>query len=280
MPTITPPSAFPSVFPSASARMHGLTLRLAGLVLGAALSLPAWAGRACEAAPPTVVSITRGLTLAEHTVKQLDATGASVVAVARIGQDLSRYGVRYSHMGWAYKEGETWRVLHKLNHCGTDRSAVYRQGLGDFFLDAPHEYVAGLVVPRPDVQARLLPRLRDAAQTAPLHTRRYSMLSYPWARRYQQSNQWAIEVLAQAMGEDVADREAAQRWLRQAGYQPAEIHLSALQRLGGRMTQANISFDDHPPELRFTGRIRTVTVDSVFAWLQRSGLGGETLTTR
>ena len=135
-------------------------------------------------------------------------------------------------------------------------------------------------MPSPEVQARLLPRLKDAALTAPMHTRRYSMLSYPWAHRYQQSNQWALEVLASAMGEGITDRDAAQRWLKQVGYQPAEIHLSALQRLGGRMTRANISFDDHPPELRFTGRIRTVTVDSVFAWLQRSGIGGETLTIR
>jgi hypothetical protein len=255
-------------------------LSLAGLWLSATLCLPAWAGRPCEATPPTVDSVTRGLTLAERTVQQLDATGASVVAIARVGQDLSRYNVRYSHMGWAYKDGDAWRVLHKLNQCGTDRSGVYRQGIGDFYLDAPHEYVAGIVVPRPDVQARLLPRLKDTAITAALHTRRYSMLSYPWAHRYQQSNQWAMEILASAMDERATDRAGAQRWLKQAGYQPTELHLSALQRLGGRMTRANVSFDDHPPELRFTGRIRTVTVDSVFAWLQRSGTGGETLTIR
>lgn len=251
-----------------------------GVALSAALCLPAWGGRPCESMPPTVASITQGLSLAERTVQQLDATGASVVAIARVGQDLSRYNVRYSHMGWAYKDGDTWRVLHKLNQCGTDRSGVYRQGIGDFFLDAPHEYVAGIVVPRPEVQARLLPRLKDAAITAPMHTRRYSMLSYPWAHRYQQSNQWAVEVLASAMDDKALDREGAQRWLKQAGYQPTELHLSALQRLGGRMTRANVSFDDHPPELRFTGRIRTVTVDSVFTWLQRSGTGGETLTIR
>ena len=39
-------------------------------------------------------------------------------------------------------------------------------------------------------------------------------------------------------------------------------------------TAANIAFDDHPGAKRFTDRIETVTVDSVFAWLNRSGLGG------
>ena len=40
------------------------------------------------------------------------------------------------------------------------------------------------------------------------------------------------------------------------------------------MTAANIAFDDHPNAKRFTDRIETVTVDSVFAWLSNSGLGG------
>ena len=37
---------------------------------------------------------------------------------------------------------------------------------------------------------------------------------------------------------------------------------------------ANVAFDDHPNEKRFGDRIETVTVDSVFAWLSRSTLGG------
>ena len=37
---------------------------------------------------------------------------------------------------------------------------------------------------------------------------------------------------------------------------------------------ANVAFDDHPNDKRFSDRIETVTVDSVFAWLNRSGLGG------
>ena len=44
--------------------------------------------------------------------------------------------------------------------------------------------------------------------------------------------------------------------------------------LGARLTAANVAFDDHPNDKRFSDRIETVTVDSVFAWLNRSGLGG------
>ena len=63
-------------------------------------------------------------------------------------------------------------------------------------------------------------------------------------------------------------------WLRLHGYEPTTLHLSAFKRLGARVMSANIAFDDHPNEKRFADRIETVTVDSVFAWLNRSGLGG------
>jgi len=50
------------------------------------------------------------------------------------------------------------------------------------------------------------------------------------------------------------------------------LDIPAVTRLGARMTAANIAFDDHPNEKRYAGRIETVTVDSVFEWLERSGL--------
>ena len=50
------------------------------------------------------------------------------------------------------------------------------------------------------------------------------------------------------------------------------IRLGPLTRLGGRISAANVAFDDHPNEKRFSDRIETVTVDSVFAWLSRSGM--------
>ena len=106
------------------------------------------------------------------------------------------------------------------------------------------------------------------------------MVAYPWAQTYQQSNQWAIETLAMTQDAAATSRERAQAWLRLHEYQPTTLHLSAFTRLGARMTAANVAFDDHPNEKRFTDRIETVTVDSAFAWLQRSGLGTTQLAIR
>ncbi len=246
----------------------------------------AQAGRPCESQPLDARAVEQGMRLALATAQALEASGAQVVVLARAGQDLSKYDLRWSHLGWAYRETErvpgaaadapapaVWRVLHKLNHCATAQAHLYRQGLGEFFLDRPFRHEAAFVIPNADIQQRLLPLLRDNAQAARLHTPRYNMVAYPWAELYQQSNQWAIETLALAVEPSANTRRQAQAWLQSKGYEPTTLRLGPLTRLGARATAANVAFDDHPNDKRFADRIETVTVDSVFAWLQRAGLG-------
>jgi hypothetical protein len=102
------------------------------------------------------------------------------------------------------------------------------------------------------------------------------MVSYAWSQRYQQSNQWAAETMAMALGGGQAGgaigRAQAQAWMQAHDYQPTVLKIDALTRLGGRMTAANIAFDDHPSAKRFSDRIETVTVDSVFDWMARARL--------
>ena len=229
------------------------------------------AGQTCEKRPPDPTSIASAMALAAATARALDASGAAVVVLARAGQDLSKYGLTYSHLGFAYRDTVTgkpvWRVLHKLNHCGTAESALYRQGLGEFFLDNPYRYEAAFATLASELQGRLLPLLRSNAQVGTLHEPHYSMVAYAWGQSFQQSNQWALETLALASEPGIANRRQAQAWLQLKGYEPTALHLGPLTRLGARATAANISFDDHPNDKRFRDRIETVTVDSVFAWL-------------
>jgi len=255
-------------------------LALAACVLVAGGAAPvAQAGRSCSAQPPSVAEVQQGMALAQRTAQRLDASGAQVLLLARAGQDLSRHGLAWSHLGFAYRatgpNGQpVWRVAHKLNQCGTAQAALYRQGLGEFFMDKPWRYQAAFAVPTPALQAQLLPLLQDNARLPQWHTPAYSLVAYPWATRYQQSNQWVIETLAGAADPGASNRERAQAWLRLHGYQPTELHISPLTRLGARVGQANVAFDDHPAALRYSDRIQTVSADSVFAWLPRAGLGG------
>ncbi len=257
-----------------------MSMRIFVGALLVSLAGAAQAGRSCEARPMTADTLQRGLAMAGKTLQALEQehaqNGTRVVVLARAGQDLGKYGLQYSHLGFAYRDetgaAPAWRVVHKLNHCATAEAAIYRQGLGQFFLDDLWRQQAAWAALRPDLQDRLLAVLRDDFAVSRLHQPAYSVVGYPWATRYQQSNQWAIETLALAQPQPAQDRVQAQAWLMQQGYVPTTLRLGPLTRLGGRITAANVAFDDHPNEKRFSDRIETATVDSVFAWLQRAGI--------
>lgn len=249
----------------------------------AGIAGPAAAGQNCEPRRPTLDSMRRDLALAASVAEQLDEMarrdGTKVVLIARAGQDLGQYGLRYSHLGIAYRDDSAlagrgaWRVVHKLNQCGSDQSTLHRQGLAEFFGDGLHAHEAGVVVLEPGLAARVAGQLKDDLVLAALHEPRYNMLAYPWSGPYQQSNQWAIETLAMLAEPAVVSRAAARDWLRRRDYRPTTLQISPLTRLGARMGTAHIAFDDHPFGRRMAGQIDTVTVDSVFAWMERAGFG-------
>lgn len=268
---------------------RALCAALAFAALGGGAS-PALAGQNCEPRKPDIDSIRRDLALAASVAEQLDEMarrdGTPVVLIARAGQDLGQYGLRYSHLGIAYRDGAAregrgaWRVVHKLNQCGSSTSVLYRQGLAEFFSDGLYMHEAGVVALNPGIAARIADRLKDDVLLAALHEPRYNMLAYPWSGPYQQSNQWAIETLAMLVDPSVVSRATARDWLRHQDYRPTTLQISSLTRLGARMGTAHISFDDHPFGRRMAGQIDTVTVDSVFAWVQRAGLGNAPLRLR
>ena len=239
--------------------------RLIMVLLMVFCTTTAQAGRVCQPAKMSAPNFIAAMNLADKTRAALDASKAQVALIARVGQDLSRYGLRYSHMAYAWRESAkgSWEVVHELNHCGTARSALYQQGLGNFFLDDLYAYEALIVIPTAPSQARLAAMLGSGTLLR-MHKARYNMLAYAFSTEYQNSNQWLLETYAAASSElQISDRSQAQAWLKLAGYQPLTVHVPAGARLGARLFSANISFDDHPFGRRAAGKIDTVTVESV-----------------
>ena len=242
--------------------------RLAALACALALAaaLPAHAGQGCREEPLSVDEVSHSMALAQRTFAALDASGATVAIVARAGQDLSKYGLEYSHMGIVVRDHAAgrWTVVHELNMCGTADSDLYTDGVGNFFLTDLYRYRAQVVIPGPDVQARVAALL--AGRTARrLHEPHYNMLSYVYSTRYQNSNQWVLETLAAASAPPgaVETRAEAQSWLKGQGYRVPTVQIPAMTRLGARMFRANVTFDDHPFERRMAGQIDTVSTDAV-----------------
>lgn len=235
----------------------------------------AHAGTACQPRKTDAATFVKAMRLAEQTRANLEASGAKVALIARVGRDLSRYRLRYSHLAFAVRDHAKgqWIVVHELNECGTDRSGLYDQGLANFFLDDLFAWDAAILIPSQASQARLV-QLLATRTPQQLHSRRYNMLAYAWSTQYQNSNQWVLETYAAAASEfGIRDRAQAQAWLRLAGYRPLTVHVSAGERLGARMFSANVSFDDHPFGRRMAGQIDTVTVESVLGFVRQHDRG-------
>jgi hypothetical protein len=252
--------------------MRTIRLLFALIVTTLALIAPAHAGRSCQEVKPDAVTVQKALQLALATREALDASGAQVALVGRVGRDMSKHGLRYSHMAFALRDHPKgrWFLTHMLNQCGTGESALYDEGLGNFFLDDVFAFEAIIVTPTREMQARLLAAAATPLPSA-LHERSYSLIAHPFVARHQNSNQWVLEQIAAAFAPpgEVKNRADAQRWLRARSFEPSEIRIAPFERIGARLFAANVHFNDHTNDEMQAGRYQAVTVESVIRFVER-----------
>lgn len=163
---------------------------------------------------------------------ELESSGQGSALVARSGLDLSRFGVRYSHAGFALRASRNapWSVRQLYYACDERRPRIYDQGIAGFLLgtsDPSIGYVS--VVLLPPAQGALLERAAlDDSQVLQLLGADYSANAYPFGLLYQNCNQWVAELLAVAWGglDGTGElRARAQRWLQDEGYEPSRFEV-------------------------------------------------------
>lgn len=261
--------------------MAALFRALALLALCGGLASTAQAGTPCSDALPQPASIQQAFQAAYRTHQRLEALQPRIALIGRVGQDLSQYGLRYSHIAFVMKDAASgqWRTTHLLNGCNSRQSALWQEGLANFYLDDLFAYEALLIIPSPALQEQLQAVVGSSARITAMHQPLYNMLAYPFSDKYQNSNQWALELLTLAKSQQLginpplSTRQQAQQWLQLTGYQPSTLKLSAFTRLGARMFRANVAFDDHPDARRFADLIDTVTVESMAAYIKQADPG-------
>src|SRR5690606_2256399 len=142
---------------------------------------------------PSPTTIAAMFDMAAVTADTLDALpGVDVALAARGGQDLSKYGLRHSHLAFLLRnDAGSWDVVHLLNHCKSDNSELYREGLVNLVGESAISNDLRVGIPTPAIREQLKQLLSGAAPHArALHQPRYSMLAYPGSGEYQNSNQW------------------------------------------------------------------------------------------
>jgi len=234
----------------------------------------AWAGTTCESIKVDPRVLSRASEQALALKQTLDRFKPKVALLARVGSDVSKYGMHYTHMAFVVKnypgaEGQ-WTVIHLLNQCGTSQSNIYAQGLANFFMDDLFSLDYQLTLLKPALQTKLYALLTSPLKLS-LHNNSYNMLAYPFSNEYQNSNQWVLEVITAANNAS-ASREQVQEILTETGYVPTKIDIGGMSKFGAQFFRNNIKFDDHPQNEQSSGKYSVVSVNSVIAYLKLQGL--------
>ncbi len=249
-------------------------LRLALAAAASLLPLSAHAGsigqRFCDLQTPLqAAQLDRKLRFAAIAKEALQASGARVALVARSGLNLQRFGVRYSHAGISLQQGEwgAWQVRQLYYVCDEGRPRVFDQGLAGFVAgteDPDSGYLSALLLP-PAAAQPVQQTLQDKPRVLALLAADYSANAYAYSLRYQNCNQWLVELLATAWGGLTVPpgagqrplRAQAQAWLSAQGYAPGGVDVGSHALMAVAPLVPWIHLDDHPEADRFALRLRT-----------------------
>lgn len=218
---------------------------------------------------------------------ELSQSGRSAALVARSGLDLGRFGIRYSHAGIALAASENapWSVRQLYYACDEGKPRVYDQGISGFLLGTDNPSIGYLsVVLVPDDQADALARAAlDKRQALQVLGSQYSANAYAFNVRYQNCNQWVMELLASAWGDVHAggqegvpsgdgaanERVAAQAWLAAQAYEPTTIDVGSRWLMWAANVIPFVHTDDHPQQDLDQRQFRISMPASVEAFVQR-----------
>ncbi len=227
-----------------------------------------------RASPLTAQQQDRLLRFAAIVRRELDGSEQTVALISRSGLDLQRFGVRYSHAGVSLQASNNapWSVRQLYYACDERRPRLFDQGLAGFVFGTDNPavgYVSIVLMPR-DAAAEVERAALDRARVLRLLAATYSANAYPFSTRYQNCNQWLMELLATAWGalDDAEDlRARAQAWLIDSGYAPPPVDVGSHLLMFAATFIPWIKFDDHPEGERFSLRFRISTPAAVEAFV-------------
>lgn len=213
--------------------------------------------------------------------RELAAKGARVAMVFRSGRLRDRLpdGVRYTHGAfWVYQpiEQENGQrlngyVVYNLYHGDGETSPKTVSYLEqdfplDFTVGSAVEDV-GIIIPKPELQRRILNIMAGPDYEA-LHVPNYSIISNAADARYQNCNEFMLDVIAAAAWE-TTDYTQIKANLA-AHFDGTEIETNLLERIFAPVADERIRTRDHD------GTIETVTFASLSGFLMKYDLGQET----
>jgi hypothetical protein len=143
-----------------------------------------------------------------------------------------------------------------------DRSRLVQDWPVNFALGSVVDDVA-VITPSPEMQRRIL-AIIDSATYEKLHNPVYSLVANPWSDKYQNCNDFMLDVITASAWEttDPAQIRADER----AHFQPTVVKAGGLMRMFGPMVDRRIKTDDQSKQ------ILTATYESMAKFMGDNGL--------
>lgn len=260
------------------ARIAGQLLLPVVLVSGVPASAQSFSGSSTSAAPGALPAGQIAV-FAKKVERALAAEGARVAILARMGRPLSEMpeGMRFTHAAFAVYSNITTadgRVLPGyaiFNLYQTSDQPDVSELMQDYPLDffsGVAQLEAGIIIPSPELQARLLNLIGTPAYAA-LHEPRYSLIANPYTVGRQNCTEFVLDVINAAIYQttDIRQLKASAK----AYFTAQPVKVNPLKLLLGSMFMSQISTSDHP------GEPVTATFERIGQYLQTYDAGSRIL---
>ncbi|MBV8680165.1 MAG: DUF2145 domain-containing protein [Aquitalea sp.] len=259
--------------------MAGLFALSATLANGAAASSMLF----CEQSSQQSVARKSDLLLFSQQVRQLlEQSDHQAAIISRSGLDLDRFNIRLSHAGISLRHNPNspWSVRQLYYACDEQRPHLYDQGLPGFLIDQPqgsNVYLSILLLP-PQQEAQLVQAALDNKLSLQLLGADYSANAYPFSTRYQNCNQWLVELLAHAWGQlprEGNSRQQAQDWLLQQHYLPSTVDVKHRYMVWATNVVPLVHNGDHPDSDLAANRYQLSLPTAIEGFVQQQAKGTE-----
>lgn len=229
---------------------------------------------------PSAIPADQVVAFAKTVERTIAAEGARVAILARMGRPLSEMpeGMRFTHVAFAVYSDITTADGRQLpgyaifNLYQKDEQPNESELVQDYPLDffsGVAQLEAGILIPSPELQARLLQVIASPVY-ASLHEPRYSLIANPYTLGRQNCTEFVLDVINAAIYQTGDLRQI--KATTQTYFRAQPVKVSPLKLLLGAMFIAEVSTIDHPEAPV------TATFERIADYLQTYDAGSKRLT--
>jgi hypothetical protein len=254
--------------------------RLIALACAAALASAALPATAQDSSAHVVAphfTAEQAAAFSKQVERDLASKGARVAMVFRAGRmrDQLPEGISYTHGAfWVYRTIKTadggtlsgYAVYNLYAGDGKAWSKIESRLVQDFPLDFTRGSTVNdmaVIIPSPEMQRRIIAVI-DSPTYQKVHNPAYSLVANPWSRKYQNCNNFMLNVIAAAIW-NTDDPQQITADLK-AHYKPTIVKANAVLRLFGPIADQRLRTDDQQ------GPIRTATYESMAVFMGENNL--------